>query len=92
MPRDLRDPQKLGEWLESQRTADRDKSLSYWADIVEIQCGKGIVSVPDYDHGESLATVTAREYRDELERRAADGDRYAKSVLAGYPNDDPGGQ
>lgn len=85
--RDLRDPQKLGEAMLEARKTIPHAELSWVYDH-----GKFKNEVPDYDHGESLATVTAREYRDELERRAADGDRYAKSVLAGYPNDDPGGQ
>ena len=74
----------------AQRTADVDQPLSYWARIIEKQVNEiKNVTIPDYPQDESMATVTAREYRQELQERAAEGDKYAASMLKGEPNDEP---
>lgn len=97
--RDLRDPQKLGEALLSQRDfwegyAEAEgydlgivPPLSVIFDYAEEH---GYLNVPDYDNNESLATVTAKEYKQELKERAVSGDRYAKSLLEGKQWDEPG--
>ena len=84
--RDLRDPQKLGQNLKYQSSVvnsgyDKKRPFSWVYDNMG-------VSAPNYPQDELLSTVTAREYRRELEARAAAGDKYAKSVLeTGKPLD-----
>lgn len=68
--RDLRDPQKLGEWLLN-RPSHKKASVGYDKHI-------HAADIPDYSHNESLGAVAAREYRAELEAR---DDIYAKSAL-----------
>lgn len=48
-----------------------------------------LADCPDYAHDESTATITRREYREELETRAEEGDRYAASLLRGVQWDEP---
>lgn len=77
--RDLRDPQKLGENLLYHASVvnagfDSKKRLSQIYDEQE-------VSASNYPQDESMAVLTAREYRSELEERAAAGDKYAASAL-----------
>jgi hypothetical protein len=76
--RDLRDPQKLGEALRAGEFRPEGWTLSEYYDR---QTGIWNHDIPDYPQDESMATVTAREYRAELEARAAEGDKYAKSAL-----------
>jgi hypothetical protein len=38
-------------------------------------------SVPDYPQDELLSTVTQREYREELQQAAKEGDKYAAERL-----------
>ena len=63
----------------------------------EWPAGHALPIVPDYSHSESMCDLTKREYRAELEARAAEGDKYAASALddlnAGkrVQNDDPAG-
>lgn len=71
--RDLRDPQKLGEWLLNRPTEDR-ASVGYDTHI-------SYAFIPDYPQDESMAKITAREYREELETAAAAGDKYAAARL-----------
>lgn len=77
--RDLRDPQKLGEFLLRNKRPNRP--LSFVAD--ETLTGEYPKVIPNYPQDESLATITAREYLQELTERAANGDRYAESMLRG---------
>lgn len=94
--RDLRDPQKLGENLlyhasivNAVADAPR-KTLSQIFDERE-------VSAPNYPQDESMAVLTAREYRAELEERKKAGDKYAASAIAALDKggkveyDDPSG-
>jgi hypothetical protein len=71
--RDLRDPQKLGEWILDRCTVG-DTACQYY--------DKGKVPLfPDVTHDDSMGKQCVREYRAELESRAAEGDRYAASAL-----------
>ena len=72
--RDLRDPQRIGEILRSssRTTHYKELTLSQMIDKLDLS------SVASYPQDESMAAVTAREYRAELEARE---DRYAKSAL-----------
>ena len=84
MARDLRDPQKLGEFLQKV-SATTDDTLSQ---IYDYQIGKDLRHhIPDYPQDESMATVTAREYREELRVAASEGDKYAESMLLGLQPD-----
>lgn len=47
------------------------------------------LAVDNYPQDESAATIAAREYQAELEERAANGDKFAISVLTtGLPGDE----
>lgn len=87
--RDLRDPQKLGERLLSDHA-----EAPHWKLHEIYDQGKAKHEIPDYAHGESIAQIAAREYREELETRT---DKYAKSALEQLAkgervvNDDPAG-
>lgn len=76
--RDLRDPQKLGEMMAVGEFRIAGQTLSEYYDrhksIFKYEC-------PNYPQDESLATVTAREYRQELLEAAESGDRYAINLL-----------
>ncbi len=74
--RDKRDPQKLGEGLLSIRKNYPSFSLGRVYDESRIAR-----EADNYPQDESLAMVTAREYREQLERRAREGDKYAASAL-----------
>lgn len=87
MVRDLRDPQKLGEaFFNERRACNLQGNFSIKAH--EIADRLHLYNIPDYPQGESLATVTAKEYHDELEARAQEGDIYAASLLKGERIDD----
>lgn len=75
--RDLRDPQKLGEQLFRCRPEGSKLTLSQAYDLYNFASN----IIPDYPQDESMATMTAREYRAELEAAAAAGDKYAASRL-----------
>ena len=78
--RDLRDPQKIGEMLLNVRnspTGVRYPGVKF----SQIADNLHNYPVPNYPQDELLSTITAREYRAELEERAAQGDKYAKSIL-----------
>lgn len=93
--RDLRDPQKLGEALLGELKALRVEGENYpparqAADYLPRY------EIPDYSHDESMAVLTAREYREELEARRQEGDKYAASALDALDrgvklDDDPSG-
>ena len=84
--RDLRDPQKLGEKLKELRYSHGGKVSPCHMMADELVKHK----VPDYPKHDSVGSTTAAEYRRELQERADQGDRYAKSMLAGMPYDEPG--
>lgn len=74
--RDLRDPEQLGLTLIGIK-AGQGGTMGEAYDT-----HPGVVNrVPDYPQDELLSTVTAREYKRELEERAREGDKYAKSLL-----------
>jgi hypothetical protein len=76
--RDLRDPQRLGETLLELREAWANKK----APFTEIADWMGRqITVPDYPQDELLSTVTQREYREELQQAAKEGDKYADERL-----------
>ncbi len=83
--RDLRDPTALGEALLAAGRDNHDLPLGQIYDRVPL----GVIA--DYAPDDSLAMDTHRRYHDELQERARNGDKYAKSLLLGQPNDDPGG-
>ena len=86
--RDLRDPQKLGEWLLG-RLNKRYTASQYYDGSKPL--------FPNYPQDESMAVLTAREYRAELEERKKAGDKYAASAIAALDKggkveyDDPSG-
>lgn len=81
--RDKRDPIALGSRLTS--VSRPPGTILEIADAVDDGLG---TKVPDYDPGESMVTETAKRYRAELEERAANGDRFAISMLTtGQPGD-----
>lgn len=71
--RDLRDPQAIGEWLLNRPTKDR-ASEGY-----DTHIRSGIFRLVSND--DSMGKQCVREYRAELEARAAEGDKYAQSAL-----------
>jgi hypothetical protein len=75
MPRDLRDPQKLGESLLRLRQHRPKLPLSEIADDWILE------EMPNYPQDELLSTVTQREYREELQQAAKEGDKYAAERL-----------
>ncbi len=75
--RDIRDPQKLGEWL-LKRTPEWVSARSMY-DTMRVARDH----ISNYPQDESMGTVAARQYREELEERAREGDKYAVSALAG---------
>jgi hypothetical protein len=90
--RDLRDPQKLGQAILGHRKhwqgfAEAEgydpKTNPSLSTIVDYAQEQGYLNVPNYPQDESCATVTAREYRAELQEAAEKGDKYAASRLAG---------
>ena len=87
-------PQALGErLLEMRKTwGDKGKPLTELADWMWKHGMDGIESCPS----ESIGSITAEVYLKELEGKAEQGDRYAKSMLDhivhGVPlTDDPSG-
>jgi len=97
--RDLRDPQKLGEALLAVRANFYMNGFPPGGPTLSTSYDsyKNLNDVPNYPQDESMAVLTAREYRAELETRIAAGDKYAESVLnkinkgIGY-DDDPYGE
>jgi hypothetical protein len=75
--RDLRDPQKLGEYLLHNKKTFPGASLSSIYDTLKIS----LEATENYPQDESLATVTTREYRAELQQAAEEGDKYAATRL-----------
>jgi hypothetical protein len=93
--RDLRDPQKLGEWLQAESKRVNSETHGWpapgpWVPMSRIADYAEGMDVPNYPQDESMATVTARQYREELSAAAAAGDIYAASMLKGLPYDEPG--
>jgi hypothetical protein len=85
--RDLRDPQKLGEYLLSLKDKGaRTPKLSRCYDGSD-----GVKKVSDYDHADSLGRSTVEQYRQELQEAADRGDKHALDTLRGIPNDEPVG-
>lgn len=82
--RDKRDPAVLG--VQVLDRAQKYGSILNGSDYLDSPSGR--METPEYDPGESRATYTARAYRQELEERAAQGDKFAISVLTtGQPGD-----
>lgn len=82
--RDLRDPQKLGEaMLEHMKSHPGSRMTDEWP------AGHALPIVSNYPQDESTVTSTVRQYRKELEERAAQGDRYAISMLMGVAYEEP---
>jgi hypothetical protein len=79
--RDLRDPQKLGELLLAAQTSEYKPGTPLR--VVADARGMSIVHhCPDYPQDELLSTVTQREYREELQQAAKEGDKYAAERLS----------
>jgi len=84
----MRDPSALGRFL-----LDMDASPGKEARMTALEVYDKIailptITIPNYDPGESTVTETARAYREELEARAAEGDKFAISMLTtGQPGD-----
>ena len=76
--RDLRDPQKLGEALKQNAKVIRERFSGMTLGEVYDATRP---TAPNYPQDESLATVTAREYRQELIDAAGEGDQYAYNLL-----------
>jgi hypothetical protein len=83
MTRDLRDPEKLGKALLGVRAnfymngfPPGGPTLSKSYDSY-----KNLDYVPDVSKDDSMGKQCVREYRAELESRAAEGDKYAASAL-----------
>lgn len=72
MDKDLRDPEKIGEWLDSPVNPRAEKSVLERADLLPQ------IDIPDFSGSDSLGAETIKEYRQELEERE---DIYAKSAL-----------
>jgi hypothetical protein len=75
--RDLRDPRELGKVLKAIREWNPKGLLSELVDQYEASLG----SVAKYPQDELLSTVTQREYREELQQAAKEGDKYAAERL-----------
>lgn len=94
--RDMRDPQALGNALlktigrKRHRSKQPDRMTA--AKVYDKSAIAGDMDVPDYAPDESIATLAARAYRDELETRAMHGDKYAVSMLKGDGPIDDGGE
>jgi hypothetical protein len=76
VPRDLRDPRIIGSLWEGMRAAHADKSACWFYDNVI-----AAFNIPNYPQDELLSTVTQREYREELQQAAKEGDKYAAERL-----------
>lgn len=82
--RDKRDPIALGKALDQKRHGF--VTIKGRADYLDSPSGR--LEIPDYDPGESMVVETAKKHRAELEERAANGDRFAISMLeTGLPGD-----
>jgi hypothetical protein len=75
--RDLRDPQKIGKMLQMIREWNPKGLLS---DLVD-QYKDSLNTAEIYPQDELLSTVTQREYREELQQAAKEGDKYAAERL-----------
>jgi hypothetical protein len=75
--RDLRDPQKIGKMLQMIREWNPKGLLS---DLVD-QYKDSLNTAENYPQDELLSTVTQREYREELQQAAKEGDKYASERL-----------
>lgn len=89
--RDMRDPTALADRLDD-LTLAADRHYGDEATAVQVYVYADnrqlLDGVPRYDPGESMVTETAKSYRQELVDRAADGDRFAISMLTtGKPGD-----
>lgn len=84
--RDLRDPERLGEMLLNATDQERDIRVG-WPDADKVRAsrvydayGHALAKVPDYEQG---FVDHSKLRRDELEARAANGDRFAAALLRG---------
>lgn len=83
--RDMREPKAFGEILVGMVTHRSDISTVLEAHDMLEALG---THVRPYDPGETTVTETARAYQAELQARAADGDKFAISMLTtGLPGD-----
>jgi hypothetical protein len=74
--RDLRDPQTMGSLFVNTRKVYADKSACWVFDNIIHE-----FAIPNYPQDESTASITQREYREELLQAAKEGDKYAASRL-----------
>jgi hypothetical protein len=80
--RDLRDPQAVGEALLRDAKAVREHYEIPNEPLTKVwDIHTGNYKHPEVSKDESLGKECVRAYREELESRAAEGDRYAKSAL-----------
>jgi hypothetical protein len=73
--RDLRDPQKMGNWYLKVKS-----QFPKWT-ATEIFDSMDGMAISNYPQDELLSTVTQREYREELQQAAKEGDKYAAERL-----------
>jgi len=85
--RDLRDPSKFPDLSAQYREMPIVGSPPSFHEFVDMALANAII--PDYPKDELLSTTTRKEYREELEARAAEGDKYAQSLLDGKQWDEP---
>jgi len=82
------DPRLVGALLLSRELGslemreDPTLPLHHFADLIEWE------KMPPYDASESLVSETHRRYHDELQERARNGDKYARSMLLGQAYQD----
>jgi hypothetical protein len=75
--RDLRDPQQMGQDIMDLRKLYPEGLLSAVVDKFDLV----LRATPLYPQDELLSTVTQREYREELQQAAKEGDKYAAERL-----------
>jgi hypothetical protein len=75
--RDLRDPRQIGVVLRAIREWNPKGAFHELVD----QYTASLNSVENYPQDELLSTVTQREYREELQQAAKEGDKYAAERL-----------
>lgn len=83
MERDLRDPKKMGEVMDTLRRKFPHLKPSIRADMLVLE------EIDPYPGDESMVTLTAATRQQELRDRAARGDKYAISMLNGEAYHEP---
>ena len=77
--RDLRDPQALGDEILRLRKQHPDEPASFLADYID----ENNIALRSPAHHRTIGETQALRYQQELKQRAADGDRFAISLLNG---------